>query len=560
VRALSAVAARLAGLEPAQTQAVGVERDLAMTADDGVVLLADRWYPKDGSVPARLPIVLMRSPYGRRQMGAIARLFAERGYQVVVQSCRGTFGSGGELVPFRNERADGRRTLAWLAEQPWWSGTVATFGPSYLGLTQWSIAEDPPPTLRAMALDVTASQFRNSVVYPGGSFALQTGATWLYLLEHQERGLLRVLAAQARARARTAGAYTTLPLARAEAAALGRRVDYYQDWLEHERPGDPWWEPVDFARSVATCPPATLLGGWYDIFLPAQVDDYVALVGAGRRARLTIGPWTHASPGAAAAGIRDALEWFDGTLKGRRERLRELPVHLWVLGADRWVDLAGWPPPATTVRWHLHAGGRLAPVPAGPAPATRYRWDPADPTPSVGGPSLDASAAGPRDQAARERRPDVASFTSDVLARDLTVVGPLHAELWLRSSNWHTDLFVRLCDVDRSGVSRNLSDGILRMWPEGRSLRHGGTEVQGQVELHPDGVARVRIRMWPTAATLRSGHRVRLQVSGGAHPLFARNPGSGERLGEAATLVPAEHEVFHDPDHPSVVELPESPV
>jgi hypothetical protein len=66
--------------------------------------------------------------------------------------------------------------------------------------------------------------------------------------------------------------------------------------------------------------------------------------------------------------------------------------------------------------------------------------------------------------------------------------------------------------------------------------------------------------MWPTANTFLPGHRVRLQVSGGAHPLFARNPGSGEPIATATTLRAADHEVLHDPDHPSAVVLPVSPV
>ncbi|HLH47205.1 MAG TPA: CocE/NonD family hydrolase C-terminal non-catalytic domain-containing protein, partial [Acidimicrobiales bacterium] len=116
----------------------------------------------------------------------------------------------------------------------------------------------------------------------------------------------------------------------------------------------------------------------------------------------------------------------------------------------------------------------------------------------------------------------------------------------------------RLCRVDGRGRSTNLSDGILRLAPgeDGASLVQLGSPVQGSVERHPDGVARVRIRMWPTAATFPRGHRLRLQVSGGAHPLFARNPGGGEPLGSATVLVPADHEVFHDPTHPSAIELP----
>lgn len=82
---------------------------------DGAVLLADRWAPR-GRPDA--PIVLARSPYGRRTLGLFAETIAAQGYQVVIQSVRGTFGSGGGWAPFFNEEADGAATLDWLAAQP----------------------------------------------------------------------------------------------------------------------------------------------------------------------------------------------------------------------------------------------------------------------------------------------------------------------------------------------------------------------------------------------------------------------------------------------------------
>src|SRR5579885_183899 len=149
-------AERLLHLPPARTRTVHVDHDLPAKMPDGTILLADRYYPDGG---ASLPIVLMRTPYGRRQAGSQARRFAERGYQAVVQSCRGTFGSGGTWSPFRDERDDGVATLGWLAGQPWFSGQVVTFGGSYVGLTQWAVAEDPPPFLKATAPSVTAANF-----------------------------------------------------------------------------------------------------------------------------------------------------------------------------------------------------------------------------------------------------------------------------------------------------------------------------------------------------------------------------------------------------------------
>jgi putative CocE/NonD family hydrolase len=126
---------------------------------------------------------------------------------------------------------------------------------------------------------------------------------------------------------------------------------------------------------------------------------------------------------------------------------------------------------------------------------------------------------------------------------EVTVIGPLTATLHLRSSLEYTDFFIRLCDVSPKGTSNNLSDGIVRLTP-------------GAVTKEEDGTFRLEISMWPTANTFKVGHRIRLQVSSGAHPLFARNTGTSERLGAATMVRSADQEVFHDPDHQSSISLP----
>ena len=135
------------------------------------------------------------------------------------------------------------------------------------------------------------------------------------------------------------------------------------------------------------------------------------------------------------------------------------------------------------------------------------------------------------------------TYTSPVLTEDLTVIGPLTATLYLRSSLEHTDFFVRLCDVSEKGKSVNLSDGVVRLAP-------------GAVQKDEDGVFALDVAMWPTANTFRTGHRIRLQVSSGAHPLFCRNPGTGEPMATGANLRSADQEVFHDVARPSAIALP----
>jgi putative CocE/NonD family hydrolase len=213
-------------------------------------------------------------------------------------------------------------------------------------------------------------------------------------------------------------------------------------------------------------------------------------------------------------------------------------------GPDRgWRDLAAWPPPSTARRWYLRGGGGLA---LGPPPASepdRYRYDPAHPTPALGGTTLSGRRSGARDNRALEARADVLVFTSEALDTDVEIIGPVTAELFVSSSRDHTDFFARLCDVEPRGRSTNVCDALLRLQP--------GDPVRDD-----DGVARITIELWPAAHRFRKGHRIRLQVSSGAHPRFARNPGSGERLATATTLLAADQAVYHDPAHPSAVVLP----
>jgi putative CocE/NonD family hydrolase len=349
--------ARAAKLGKPTSAEVLVERDLETKLNDGAVLLADRWYAPDTVGSA--PVILMRSPYGRRQMGIFGRLFAERGYQVVIQSCRGTFGSSGPFVPFRFEEPDGVGTLEWIEAQPWYTGAIGTFGPSYLGIVQWAVADHADGHVQAMAMQVTAANARDAVVYPGGSFSMETGAVWIQQMEYQERSPLRFALVLAGTKRRLAKAYARLPLRDADLAAHGHHIDYYQEWLVHDQPDDPFWADLDFSQKLDRVPPCSHVAGWYDIFLPGQINDVVGLREAGRDARITIGPWSHMSPGAAAEGIRDALVIFDARLKGRTAPT-PAPFRIHVAGTDRWVDLESWPPPAVPTRWYLQGGRGLA--------------------------------------------------------------------------------------------------------------------------------------------------------------------------------------------------------
>ena len=169
---------RVLRLDPPLTRDLVVTRDLRVPMPDGAVLLADRWAPRAETGEA-LPTALLRTPYGRRGLLAtgLARPLAERGFQVLVQSTRGTFGSGGAFDPMRSEREDGLATLEWLVKQPWAGGSIVLVGRSYLGYVQWAVADRLPPEVKAMIPHVTESALTLEFLRKDG-LSLETPFGW----------------------------------------------------------------------------------------------------------------------------------------------------------------------------------------------------------------------------------------------------------------------------------------------------------------------------------------------------------------------------------------------
>ena len=138
--------------------------------------------------------------------------------------------------------------------------------------------------------------------------------------------------------------------------------------------------------------PVSSIGGWYDIFLPGQLRDFMTLQEAGRTARLTVGPWTHLSTDPTM--MREAIEFGLACARGEALPPRK-PVRLYVMGGNVWREFESWPPPGYPSQpFYLAAGGTLAAEPPGDCAPDAYRYDPADPTPAVGGVRMVFRSAG----------------------------------------------------------------------------------------------------------------------------------------------------------------------
>jgi putative CocE/NonD family hydrolase len=447
--------------------------------------------------------------------------------------------------------------VAWLRQQSWFEGRLATYGLSYLGFVQWALAMDPPPELVAAVVHVGPHDFSRTA-YRNGAFDLYNYVMWSDLIAHQESiGMLRAMTRMTTADRRLRPVLDRLPVAAGYGDVIGREPAWSERWLEHPQATDPFWEPMQCGAALRRITvPVLVVGGWHDLFIEQTLEQYRTLAGRGVPVRLLVGPWAHldiTSQGGLV--VTESLAWLDRYAgpgrTGSRPAPPDHPVRIWVggEGAGDWREIGGWPPPGVAEqRWYLGANGSLGPVkPAGAEPAgaeppadgpgVGFRYDPADPTPSPGG-AIMATNAGSRDNGDVERRLDVLVFSSAPLDEPVEVIGEVAAEVSVTRDNPFADLFVRLCDVDPRGRSRNVCDGIVRL-----------TEADPLT-------GTVRVSLLGTAYRFGRGHRIRLQVAGGAFPRFARNPGNGQVDATAADLVPTQYDIGLDAAHPSALLLP----
>jgi hypothetical protein len=522
---------------PPHTSEYTVHRGLRVPMRDGVELVADHYEPA-AAKPAGT--ILVRGPYGRGFpfSALFALVYASRGYHVVAQSVRGTYGSGGEFTPMVNEIPDGADTAAWLRDQPWFTGSFATMGPSYLGFTQWALLTDPPPEMKAAVITVGPHNV-SAPRWGDGSFALNDFLGWSDLVAHQEDGnRMRAGIRQLRARRALAQATNALPLGEAGRALLGTGGRWYESWLEHPEPKDSYWAPLQLHKALDLVEiPVLLLTGWQDLFLEQTFAQYQQLRKRDVDVALSVGPWTHMQmmTKGAPTVVRESLDWLGAHLGGGGTTRSPVRIHI---NAKGWIDLPNWPPAMPERVLYLQPAGRLGDVePNADARAATFTYNPANPTPTIGGRLL-APEGGYRKDTKLAERPDVLSFTGESLPSDLYVVGTPVIELSHSCDNPYNDLFVRISEVDARGASRNVSDGYRR-----------GTSDSGTV----------RIELDATAYRFPAGSRIRVLIAGGSHPRFARNLGTSEPLVSGRQMLVAAHTIHLGEGGTSRLLLPAGP-
>ncbi|GAA1291589.1 hypothetical protein GCM10009609_69980 [Pseudonocardia aurantiaca] len=343
-----------------------------------------------------------------------------------------------------------------------------------------------------------------------------------------------------------------LPLGEADVALTGRALPFFRERLRHG-PDDPHWKPLDFSGVLESSGiPTLLIDGWFDYHRTYMYQDFERLGRSGTPRRWVVGPWTHSTLDYAVVA-RETLTWFDRCVRGHDSAGRvvdgaQAEALLLLTPGGEPFEPKTWPPSTRTLT--------LRPAPdlslcmdddrehSRPAETHReqtlgFSYDPADPTPAVGLSAFgDHGAGGCRDNSDLEARDDVLTFTTDPLGADLVCVGQVDATLTVTSTIACCDLFVRICEVTPDGESLNVIHGLVRR------VNSAGARHDVTIDLGPIGHRFAR------------GRRIRLQISGGAHPFYDRNLGSGEPWLTGVTALPSTQHLLLGHDSSTRVTIP----
>ncbi len=561
---------------------VRIDHNVRVRMRDGIELSADIYRPDH---EGRYPALLLRTPYGKDpsvSMSAGAydpRFYAERGYAVVVQDCRGRFDSEGEFEPFVDEGRDGYDTHEWIGRQPWSNGRIGGLGQSYFGLTQLFPAIEGSRFLTTVVPVMTTADTFNNWIYQDGAFFLSFALGWGTGLETNSTASQDATQGGERPEGTAATAHAHLPLIEADIAMRGRPISHYRDWMSHPTKDSYWTDRSPTEQLTEVTVPALFFTGWYDFFLKGALGDFERIKGAARSdlarrgTQLIIGPWAHyTGPEGAARQVGDRdfgpsaavdlaavqLRWYDYWLKGVSNGAdADAPVRIFVMGENRWRAEQEWPLARTHyTKYYFHSHGK-ANSSEGDGLLTVERpglgggedvfvYDPSDPVPSIGGATFGAVGPGPYDQRPVEQRQDVLVYSTPPLREPIEVTGPISVTLYATTTAPDTDFTAKLVDVRPDGYAQILQDGIVRA----RSQQPNSALIQ------PGRTYEYGIDLWATSNVFQVGHRIRVELSSSDFPHFDRNLNTGDPPAQATNPIKATQTIYHDAERSSHITLP----
>ncbi len=573
---------------------------------DGIKLFTAIYEPKDKS--EKHPILMNRTPYscapyGKEFSGRILsthwKYYARENYIIVIQDVRGRWMSEGEFVDVRpfnknktgnenDEASDTYDAIDWLIKNlPNNNGNVGVFGISYPGFYATMAAASGHPAVKAVSPQAPVTEwFLGDDFHHNGAFMQMDGFSF-----YSGFG-------KPRPKPTTTGAGGfTFPIRDNYKFylenGLPKLMEYMHDsvafWKDlYAHPNyDDWWKARDARRAMYDIKPAMLtVGGLFDAedcYGAWALYKAIEKQNPGINNRIVMGPWSHGqwgsrdgtSMGNIKFGANTAIwyqnnieiPFFNYYLKGKGDLPNIAEANIFMSGANEWKKFDQWPPKETQPRdIYFEANGALSWIRPGKQNSfTEYISDPAHPVPYT----EDVHFGRTReymtdDQRFASRRPDVLTFQTFPLEEDLTLAGPVIANLKVSITGTDADFVVKIIDVfpddfKYPGVAGTYPMGGYQMLVRGEIMRGKfRNSFETPEPFKPNKIETVKFDLPDVAHTFKKGHRLMVQVQSSWFPLADRNPQKFVNIYEAKPedFQKATIRIWHDTNNPSTIYLP----
>lgn len=537
---------------------------------DKEYLATDVYLPVTSS--PKVPVVLIRTPYNKREDAERYYPFVQRGYGVVVQDVRGREDSTGEWISHYYEVEDGDDTLNWIAAQEWSNQKIGMTGGSYLGSVQWAAAASGNPYLKAMLSSVTAGSAFVDLPRRGGCMASGSMA-WAFMMS--EKRMNENLMKQDN----WEEILDYRPLETLPEKALGYPVPFISEQFRHTDM-DEYWKMTNWRERYAGGPvPALIMSGWFDDNGMGTTEALDLVKGWPEGTwKAVLGGWKHS--GNADYDIHGVyvgpqalrydldvlcMKWLEHFLKGVENGIEKTDtVEYYTLGENEWKTAGAWPPASTKEKvWYLGGGsdgcaagsgtgcgqGTLSErMPEANSPSgtkDTYLYDPKNPAHHI----IDMSENEievPENYTEEEYRADILSYTTPVLTEPITVTGDMDVKLYVSCDQPDTDFIVRVTDVDENGTSIKLADGML-------CAKYRNSFEKPEF-MKPGEVYEINIRTTKISNCFLPGHRIRVTVTSSAKNFIFPNSNTEKGFNSEEIRV-ANVTVHRSREYPSQIKM-----
>lgn len=524
---------------------------------DGINLSAFVTVPKEKK---SYPVILVRNPYEINVLlfEGVLPVLSKFGYVTVLVEVRGSATSEGEWLPFENEMKDGKDVLDWIAAQEWCDGNIGCFGGSYLGHTQWSVANSNHPALKSLCIQVYGPTPYHTF-WRRGMFRQDIWSVWAI----QMMGKNRFKVSPAKEELKACMEYQ--PQDNMGEHFVGEHLDWFTNWTHNSKQTDVYWTEGfwgDFYKTAEeTSVPMFIEAGWNDIFLRPELEAIRRMPKEIReKSKVLIGPWNH---GGETNGdltypnsnddtffFKNGLMWFDYTLKGKEYPYKLGVVEAYNIGGEAYVEFEEDISAKEEKTLYLASGDRLVDEISN-AGSISYLYDPKNCPKNLWGNILgDGSVpkcGGPRKQRNIGERKDEICFVSDVISKDMDIAGAIKAILYVASDAPATAFSITVCEVFENGDTYNIRNDIT-------DIRYPDEEAYEEYE--PGTIRKLELSMADVTWRVKKGSKVRVDIASSNFPAYHIHPNTTENWADATTSVKAKQTIFYGEKQESKIILP----